>query len=578
MPHASQPQATPAWQGLALSAAQPLPPLRELLQDSARTHALRAQACGLTLDFSRQRLTSLVLQQLLDLARQQGLADQRDALFAGERINRTEDRAVLHMALRAPAGDSQGIGHPWPADITAQVLAERERMLALAERIRQGHWLGPRRQPITDLVAIGIGGSDLGPRMAVHALQQDRAPAVRVHFVSNPDAVALHDVLATLDPLRTGFVVASKTFTTQETLLNTDSARHWLRAAGVSDWARQFIAITTAPNKAVALGFAPEHTLRFWDWVGGRYSLWSSIGLPLAVAVGRERFEAFLAGAHALDTHFRTAPLAQNLPVLMALLGLWQRNFLNAPTQLVTSYSARLGLLPAYLQQMDMESNGKRVHPDGQPVRVATGPIVWGGLGIDGQHAYYQLLHQGTHRVAIDFIGVRQQAQLPDAPPAQEAHLRFNQANLLAQAQALALGRDAQATAASLRAAGLSEAEVQRLTPHRSFDGNVSSNVLWLDALTPFTLGALVALYEHKVFCQAALWQVHAFDQWGVELGKVVAQGLQHSLHTGELPAGVDSATAASLRFLREVPPLTPTATPTVAPTPRMDLAQAPSA
>jgi glucose-6-phosphate isomerase len=363
--------------------------------------------------------------------------------------------------------------------------------------------------------------------------------------------------------MRTGFVVASKTFTTQETLLNAASARRWLADAGITAWARQFIAITTAPDKAAALGFAPEHTLRFWDWVGGRYSLWSSIGLPLAVAVGRERFEAFLAGAHAMDTHFRTAPLAQNLPVLMALLGVWQRNFLNTPTQLVTSYTARLGLLPAYLQQMDMESNGKRVHPDGQRVRVATGPIVWGGLGIDGQHAYYQLLHQGTHAVAIDFLGVRQQAPcLPDT----EAHLRFNQANLLAQAQALALGRDAQATAHSLRAAGLSEAEVQRLTPHRSFDGNVSSNVLWLDALTPFTLGALVALYEHKVFCQAALWQVHAFDQWGVELGKVVAQGLQQHLAEGTCPPDADTATAASLSFLQAHPSAAP-------PQPRTDLA-----
>lgn len=540
------PHELPAWHALALAATQ-VPHLRTLLQDADRPARMTVQAAGLTLDYSRQRATATVMQSLIDLARHSRLEAQRDAMFRGERINTTEDRAVLHVALRGADDDVA----TWPDSVSAAVRTELDRMLALADRIRAGDWLGASRKPITDLVAIGIGGSDLGPRMAAHALQGADKPAVRVHFVSNPDASALHDVLQGLDPMRTGFVVASKTFTTQETLLNADSARRWLADAGVAgpNWARQFIAVTAAPAKAQALGYLPEQTLAFWDWVGGRYSLWSAIGLPLAVAIGADGFRQVLAGAHAMDRHFASAPLSTNLPVLMALLGIWQRNFLNAPTQLVTSYTARLALLPAYLQQMDMESNGKRTHADGRPVRVATGPIVWGGLGIDGQHAYYQLLHQGCHAVAIDFIGTLHS----DTPlPLAQRHLQFNQANMLAQAQALSVGRDAEATRALLHQSGLNDADVERLTPHRSFAGNTSCNLLWLETVTPFSLGALVALYEHKVFCQAAIWQTLAFDQWGVELGKTVANEVLAALAEGRpLPAGTDASTAAALAFVQ---------------------------
>ena len=326
-------------------------------------------------------------------------------------------------------------------------------------------------------------------------------------------------------------------------------SRRWLADAGIAQWSRQFVALTAAPAKAAALGFEPELTLAFWDWVGGRYSLWSAIGLPLAVAIGAEGFRQVLAGAHAMDRHFATAPLSGNLPVLLALLGVWQRNFLHAPTQLVTSYASRLALLPAYLQQMDMESNGKRTHADGRPVRVGTGPIVWGGLGIDGQHAYYQLLHQGTHAVAIDFIGtLRSSASLPLATQ----HQHFNQANMVAQAQALSVGRDAAATRQLLRDSGLSDTDADRLTPHRTFPGNTSSNLIWLDEVSPFSLGALVALYEHKVFCQAALWQTLAFDQWGVELGKTTANSVLAALsHGANMPTQTDAATLATLSFLR---------------------------
>ncbi len=554
------PTELPAWQALSASAAARLPHLRELLRDAERPARMTVQAAGLTLDYSRQRLTPAILGQLIDLARQSHLEAQRDAMYRGERINLTEDRAVLHVALRGSDDDCA----PWPASVSKEVRTQLARMLALADRIRMGQWLGASRKPITDVVAIGIGGSDLGPRMAAHALQREAQPAVRVHFVSNPDASALHDVLQGLDPLRTGFIVASKTFTTQETLLNADSARRWLAEAGVGEqqWARQFIAISSSPAKAEALGYSPELTLAFWDWVGGRYSLWSAIGLPLAIAIGSERFQDMLAGAHAMDQHFAHAPLHNNMPVLMALLGIWQRNFLNAPTQLVTSYTARLGLLPSYLQQMDMESNGKRTHADGRPVSVATCPIVWGGLGIDGQHAYYQLLHQGCHSVAIDFIGtLRTEVPLPLA----QQHLQFNQANMLAQAQALSVGRDAPATRALLIQSGMNEADADRLTPHRSFEGNVSSNLLWLDNVNPATVGALVALYEHKVFCQAAIWQTLAFDQWGVELGKTVANEVLAALsHDKALPEGTDAATLATLRFVRDVAQTPPDAHGTV--------------
>jgi len=538
------PHELPAWHALALAATQ-LPHLRALLQDPQRPAHMTVQAAGLTLDYSRQRVTPTVLQSLIDLARQSRLEAQRDAMFRGEAINTTEQRAVLHVALRGSADDTP----TWAPAVSREVRTELERMLALATRIRAGDWLGASRKPITDVVAIGIGGSDLGPRMAAHALQGVATQPVRVHFVSNPDAAVLHQVLQGLDPLRTGFVVASKTFTTQETLLNAASAQRWLADAGVAQWSRQFIALTAAPAQAQALGYEPDQTLRFWDWVGGRYSLWSAIGLPLAIAVGAEAFTQVLAGAHDMDRHFAQAPLAHNLPVLMALLGIWQRNFLATPTQLVTSYAAPLALLPSYLQQMDMESNGKRTHADGRRVRVATGPIVWGGLGIDGQHAYYQLLHQGTHPVAIDFIGtLRSETPLPLAAQ----HLQFNQANMLAQAQALAVGRDASATRALLRGNGLSEAQAERLTPHRSFDGNTGSNLLWLETVNPHSLGALVALYEHKVFCQAAIWQTLAFDQWGVELGKTVANGVLAALSQGaDMPEQTDPSTLASLAFLR---------------------------
>ena len=518
------PQQRAAWQRLqALSAA--LPHLRELLSEPADTRAasLQAQAAGLRLDASRQQVTPEVLAALLDLAAESRVLEQAQAQREGLPVNATENRAVLHMALRgADMADP-----PWGRAISDAVRAELERFLDAAERIRDGRWRGHRGQRIANVINIGIGGSDLGPRMAVQALDAYADNGVRVHFVSNPDAWALHSLLRWCKPDSTLFIVQSKTFTTQETLTLAASAQRWLADHGLStpeQQAQHLIAVTASPEVSAAQGYASENTFGFWDWVGGRYSVWSAIGLPLAIAIGAAHFRDFLAGGHAMDRHFWEAAPERNLPLLMALLGIWNRNFLGCPTHLIAAYASRLFHFARFLQQLDMESNGKSTHVDGSPVEVGTGPIVWGGLGIEGQHAYFQLLHQGQHRVPVDFIGV----ETEDTPlPLAAEHHRVALLNLQAQAQALALGRDEAATAAELRASGLPEDRIAELLPHRTFRGNVPNSTLWLEALTPHSLGAMVALYEHKVFCQAAIWGIHAYDQWGVELGKTMAKRME---------------------------------------------------
>lgn len=514
-------QQRPSWQRLQALAAQPLPHLRELLSrpDPQRDAALQLEAAGLRLDARRQQVTPEIMRALLDLARESQVAEQALALRRGEPINATEGRPVLHPALRGGALADP----PWGAAVAQQVARELERFLDAAERIRDGRWRGHTGERITDVVNLGIGGSDLGPRMAVQALQAQAHPEVRVHFVSNPDAWELHQTLRPLRARQTLFIVQSKTFTTQETLTLAASARRWLTDHGIGGEAQSahLAAVTASPRLSAQQGYPAEHTYTFWDWVGGRYSLWSAIGLPLAVAIGAAPFRELLAGAHAMDRHFWDSPAERNAPLLLALLGVWNRNFLGCPTLALACYASRLRHFAPFVQQLDMESNGKRTGIDGAPAQVDTGPIVWGGLGIDGQHAYFQLLHQGRHRVPLDFIGV----QAEDCPlPLAAEHHRVVLLNLQAQADALALGRDANATAAMLRAGGLDEAAVRALAPHRSFGGNVPSNILWLPALTPHSLGALIALYEHKVFCQAAIWGIHAFDQWGVELGKTMAK------------------------------------------------------
>jgi glucose-6-phosphate isomerase len=529
-PDTPAPLCWPAWSSLQARARAGLPHLRELLADPNRhTYHASAPDCGLHLDHSRQAITDGVLAQLMALAEQAGVAALRDAMFRGDTLNTSEQRAVLHVALRGAPGAS-GDQAPWGADIQALVHTELARVLDFARAVRSGQVTSSTGEAFTDVVNIGIGGSDLGPRMATEALDALTVHATgqgpRVHYVSNPDAWALHSTLRGLDARRTLVIVASKTFTTQETMTNAASARRWLADAGIEGEAQSqhLVAITASPQRSGAAGYPAAHTFTFWDWVGGRYSVWSALGLPLALAIGPEAFADFLAGGRAMDQHFRTAPFSANLPVLMALAGVWNRNFLDCPTQLVSTYPSRLAKFAPFIQQMDMESNGKRVQKSNLPCPVGTGPIIWGGLGIDGQHAYFQLLHQGTHRVPVEFVGITAE----DAPlPLAAEHHRVVNLNLRAQAQALALGRDEAATLAALKAEGLSDADAQALAAQRSFAGNVPSSTLWLDALTPHRLGALIALYEHKVFVQAAIWGINAYDQWGVELGKTMAKAME---------------------------------------------------
>ncbi|MEN9843031.1 MAG: hypothetical protein RLZZ612_860 [Pseudomonadota bacterium] len=527
------PTTFPAWSALTALADAGVPHLRDLLADpSSRPAPLTVPETGLTLDYSRQAVTAPILAQLLALAEQADVAGQRDAMCRGDLINTSEQRAVLHVALRG-APDAVDEAAPWGTAIQQQVQSELARVLAFADAVRSGQQVGSAGQAFTDVVNIGIGGSDLGPRMAAEALDAHTAHSTgqgpRVHFVSNPDAWALHSVLRGLEARRTLVIMSSKTFTTQETMTNAASARRWLSDAGLSEaeQAAHLVAITAAPQRSQAMGIPATQTFTFWDWVGGRYSLWSALGLPLALAVGTSAFTELLAGARAMDTHFRTAPLHANLPVLLAVLGIWNRNFLHCPTQLLSTYPSRLVKFTPFVQQMDMESNGKRTRRDGQASAVATGPIVWGGLGIDGQHAYFQLLHQGQHRVPVEFVGVQTEDTPTSALPLAAEHHRVVNLNLRAQAQALAVGRNEADTLTALQAEGASEEAARAFVTQRSFPGNVPNSILWLDALTPARLGALIALYEHKVFTQAAIWGINAYDQWGVELGKTMAKAME---------------------------------------------------
>ncbi len=484
-----------------------------LRDDPQRVAAFGVQAPHVWADLSKNRIDATAEALLREVAADCGLAQRRDAMFAGEPINATEGRAVLHTLLRTPAGAQVA---PGLRDALAQVHATLDAMLAYAEQVRAD-------AAITDIVNIGIGGSDLGPQMATLALEAFRDPGKRLHFVSNIDGHELDAVLRQVDARSTLFLIASKTFTTLETMTNARSARAWFAAQGGTDVARHFAALTT--NVEAAAQFGITRTFGFWDWVGGRYSLWSAIGLPVAIAIGAQGFRALLGGAHAMDLHFRTAPLAHNLPMRLGLLDVWYRNFHGWGSRSVAPYHSGLRRLPAYLQQLEMESNGKRVDLAGQPLPYATSPVVWGEPGTNGQHAYFQQLHQGTDVVPVEFIAVRQAAH---ALPGHHAQLL---ANVLAQSQALLQGQD--------DAGG-----------HRHFPGNRPSTVLLLERLDPASLGALVAMYEHRVFTAGVLWGINSFDQWGVELGKVLAKDLAPRLESGDT-TGLDASTAALVQRLR---------------------------
>ena len=509
--------------------------------DADRATKYSLEAAGLFLDYSKNRLDDLARIKLLDLACATGVEARRDAMFSGQRINVTEDRSVLHTALRDMSSERIDVDG---TDILGPIRAARKHAYAFAERVRSEDWRGYTGESITDVVNIGIGGSDLGPRMVCDALRTFSHPRLRMHFVANIDGDALNDVLARVDPQRTLFIVASKTFTTIETLTNARSARTWLLASGAqdSDIAKQFVAVSTNTEAVKAFGIDPDNMFVFWDWVGGRYSLWSSIGLSIMISVGPANFDRMLNGAHAMDVHFTSAPLERNMPVMLGLIGIWYRNFCGASSMAILPYSEHLQRFPAYLQQLDMESNGKSVTLQGTPVEHATGPIIWGEPGTNGQHAFFQLLHQGTQLVPIDFI-------LPMRPTHEfNAHHDLLVANCLAQSSALMSGKTVEQARQELGATAGSAAALQRLALHRSFEGNRPSNTLLLEQLDPASLGALIALYEHKVFVQGVIWNINSFDQWGVELGKTVATKIGKAIESGELAGEFDSSTRQLLK------------------------------
>lgn len=500
----------------------------------------------LLIDLSKNLWTAETLRLLLQLARAAEVEAWRERMWAGERINTTENRAVLHVALRHRG--------PEPIlcdgrDVMPEVRSVLGRMKAFTEEVRSGARRGATGAAITDIVNIGIGGSDLGPQMVCRALDHLARPDLRAHFVSNVDGAQLAATLARLDPATTLFVVASKTFTTQETMANAHSARAWFlaRAGDPAHIARHFVAVSTNAPRVREFGIAPENMFVFWDWVGGRYSVWSAIGLPIACAVGFARFEQFLAGAHEMDRHFRETPLARNLPVILGLLGIWQINFLGAETHAILPYDQCMRRFPAYFQQGDMESNGKSVDRDGRRVAYATGPVLWGEPGTNGQHAFFQLLHQGTRLVACDFLA----PAVSHYPLGRHHDLLL--ANFIAQTEALMNGKTREEVEAEMRRAGTPEEEIRRLAPHKVFEGNRPSTTILFRKLTPRTLGRLMAMYEHKIFVQGVVWNIFSFDQWGVELGKELAGRILPELEGTPPGAAHDASTAGLIAACREL-------------------------
>ncbi|MCG6943048.1 MAG: glucose-6-phosphate isomerase, partial [Thiohalocapsa sp.] len=535
---------TPAWQALASHWEQMarVHMLELFAADPERAARMSADVAGLHLDYAKHIVTDETLSLLFDLARAADVEGWRARMFSGEHINNTEDRAVLHVALRNRSDRPVVVDG---RDVMPDVNAVLEQMRVFCNRVRSGDWQGFTGRPIRDVVNIGIGGSNLGPKMVTTALTPYQSEAPRPHFVSNVDGTHLAETLKALDPATTLFIVASKTFTTQETMTNAQSARRWLVEGLGSDAAvrNHFVAVSTNAEKVAEFGIDTENMFGFWDWVGGRYSLWSAIGLPIALALGFERFEELLDGAHAMDEHFRTAPLEQNLPVILGLLGVWYINFAAAKTLAILPYDQYLEYFAAYFQQGDMESNGKHMTRDGTRVTYSTGPVVWGEPGTDGQHAFYQLIHQGTELIPSDFI-----APIKSHNPMGDHHAKLL-ANCFAQTEALMRGRTLEEAREAMLDAGVEPAEAERLAPQRQFDGNRPTTTILVEEVTPRTLGALIALYEHKIFTQGIIWGINSFDQWGVELGKQLAGVILGEIEDGEVTAEHDASTAALLRY-----------------------------
>ncbi|HRD47983.1 MAG: glucose-6-phosphate isomerase [Candidatus Competibacter sp.] len=542
----SVPSDLPVWQELKAHHATIADlHLRDLFAaDPARFSTFSRRFGDLLVDFSKHRITGETLGLLIKLAHQAQLPAWIERTFSGAMVNHTERRSVLHVALRNRSD------RPIPvngADVMPGVNAVLEHMRKFADQVRRGKWRGQTGKRIRDVVNIGIGGSDLGPKMVCEALEPYGDPTLRMHFVSNVDGAHISHVLAACDPETTLFIVASKTFTTQETMTNAHTARAWLikELGDELAVAKHFVAVSTNAEGVRKFGIDTANMFEFWDWVGGRYSLWSAIGLPILVYIGMEHFIELLDGAHAMDEHFRTAPLEENLPVILAMLGVWYIDFFGAASQVTLVYDDYLRSLPDYLQQLDMESNGKSIDRDRQPVTVNTGPILWGGLGNNGQHAFYQLLHQGTHLVPADFLAPAH------SPNPIGDHHAILLSNCLAQAEALMVGKTEAQARAELEKQGLSGAAVEELLPYKVFAGNRPSTSLFYRHLTPQVMGSLLALYEHKVFTQGVIWNINSFDQWGVELGKQLANAILPELKGDRPPGGHDSSTLGLIEFCR---------------------------
>jgi len=537
----------PAWQALQQHRAEMAGfSMREAFAaDTRRYQRFSLDSCGLLLDYSKNLIDERGLELLIQLAEQAGLQESIANLFNGEQVNASEGRAALHTALRSPIGRRLLVDGK---DIIPEVHRVLNQVTELVSRIHSGLWRGYSEKPIKEVVNIGIGGSFLGPQLVSEALRPFTQRGVRCHYLANIDGSEFRELTARLDPETTLFIVSSKSFGTLETLKNTLAARDWYLAMGGPEEQlhRHFIAVTSNRKAAIEFGIGEENIFPMWDWVGGRYSLWSAIGLPIALAIGVSNFKELLAGAYAMDQHFTQAPLAENMPVLMALLGIWYTNFWGAQSHAILPYDHYLRNFTKHLQQLDMESNGKSVRQDGSELNIATGPIIWGGVGCNGQHAYHQLLHQGRLLVPADFIvPVNSYNPLSD-------HHQWLFANCLSQAQALMQGKTREEAEAELRAKGMPEAEVQRLAPHKVIPGNRPSNILVMNRIAPFELGALVALYEHKVFVQSAIWGINAFDQWGVELGKEMGKEVYQRL-TGQLDSSAsDASTQGLIAHFRE--------------------------
>ena len=540
-------QDLPAWQALwdHFASAKEVH-MRELFeQDPDRAERYWLEVGGLKLDYSKNRITDETLKGLIELAKQAGVQERKKAMFAGKKINETENRAVLHVALRNRTNAPIEVDGE---DVMPKVNNVLERMGKFAHAVRNGDWLGYTNQVITDVVNIGIGGSDLGPLMMCSALKTFGHPRMRMHFVSNVDGAQLRDTLDKVHPETTLFIIASKTFTTQETLTNANTARQWfLREGNEEDIAKHFVAVSTNKKAVAEFGIDTAHMFEFWDWVGGRYSLWSAIGLPIMLYLGEENFIEILNGAHLMDQHFYNAPLDQNMPVLLAMIGIWYINYFGGGSHIIAPYDQHLHRLPKFIQQLDMESNGKQVSMNGEPVEHETGPIIWGETGINGQHAFFQLLHQGTHVTPIDLIAsLEKRSNLP-------GHHEILLSNVFAQAEAFMRGKTPDEVREELRAQGMDEAHIEALVPHKTFSGNRPSNLILLNKVNPRNLGSLIALYEHKVFVQGIIWGINSFDQWGVELGKQLAKTILSELTGTVALQPHDSSTERLVKLYRRV-------------------------